>query len=49
MRSENISDHPDAEDLFIAVHMSHIGALRKMLMADPELMNEHNRDEGEEI
>jgi hypothetical protein len=49
MKSGNISDLPDAEDLFIAVHLSHIEALRKMLMANPELMNEHNRDGGEEI
>jgi len=38
---------PDAEDLFIAVHLNHIHALRNILTRNFELVNEQDQNGGE--
>lgn len=39
----------DAEDLFIAVHLSHVEQLREILMTNPELINEQDHKGGKSI
>ncbi len=44
-----MDDLPDAESLFIAVHLSHIHELRQILKTNPDLVNEQDHNGGEKL
>ena len=47
VQSERDSTHSDSEDYFIAAHLNHVEALRELLMANPQLINEQDHNGGE--